>query len=274
MKKSVKQAKSSDFQLKAEAGAAPISSLDRAIDVLEAFSEPEPQLTLTEIVGKTGMHKATVFRLLSVLRRRNLVTKEDATGRYRLGMRFMAFTEIVCSRNNFIMLARTAMLELQQETHQTVYLSVRMGDYRFDVEQFIGLNDTRLSIQVGEPKLLEIGAAGRVMLASMPPADVDAYFQRTAKLRLPTTNVALVRQEVEQFRVQGFGESRGRAGLTAVAAPVWGPEACFLGTISIILALDSFEREHVALAAVLRSRVDRLSAELGFLAAPAAGAAH
>ena len=81
MKKSVKQAKSSDFQPKAEAGAGAISSLDRAIDVLEAFSEPEPQLTLTEIVGKTGMHKATVFRLLSVLRRRNLVTKEDATGR-------------------------------------------------------------------------------------------------------------------------------------------------------------------------------------------------
>ena len=269
--KNVDQSKSIGSEPRTEASASAISSLDRAIDVLEAFSEPEPQLTLTEIVGKTGMHKATVFRLLTVLRRRNLVTKDEASGRYRLGMRLMAFAEIVCARNSFIMLARTAMLELRQETRQTVYLSVRMGDYRFDVEQFIGLTDTRLSIQVGEPKLLDIGAAGRVMLASMTPADVDAYFQRNANLRLPTTEVALLRQEVDQFRIQGYGESRGRAGLTAVAAPVWGPGIEFLGTISIILAFDAFERDHAAVAAVLRSRVNRLSAELGYSAAPAAG---
>ncbi|MDO8276519.1 MAG: IclR family transcriptional regulator, partial [Burkholderiaceae bacterium] len=243
--------------------AAAISSLDRAIDLLETFSEAQPELTLTEIVGKTGYHKATVFRLLTSLRHRLLLTKDDHTGKYRLGLRMVAFADIAKAGNNFIGQARNAMLELRDETRQTIYLSVRKGDYRYDIEQIQGLAETRLSILLGEPKLLEIGAAGRVMLACMSDEEVDGYFSRTRKLRLASTNVTSVKREVAEIRKRGYGESLGHGGMTAIAAPLWGVGNAPLGTISTILALDVFKRDHGRVAAALVARVGALSQALG-----------
>ncbi|MDO8942911.1 MAG: IclR family transcriptional regulator [Burkholderiaceae bacterium] len=243
--------------------AAAISSLDRAIDLLETFTEAQPELTLTEIVGKTGYHKATVFRLLTSLRHRLLLTKDDNTGKYRIGLRMLAFADIAKAGNNFVGQARRAMLELRDETRQTIYLSVRKGDYRYDIEQIQGLAETRLSISLGEPKLLEIGAAGRVMLACMKDEDVDGYFSRTRKQRLASTNVAAVKREVAEIRHQGYGESLGNGGMTAIAAPLWGVGNVPLGTVSMILALDVFKRDHGRMAAALVARVGALSQALG-----------
>ena len=72
-----------------------VSTLDRAIDVLEAFSHKSPELSLKQIAARTGLHKATAFRLVTTLSRRGLVIKHPITGRYRLGPRDPAWDRAV-----------------------------------------------------------------------------------------------------------------------------------------------------------------------------------
>jgi len=241
-----------------------ISSLDRAIIVLEAFSETRPELTLTEIVGITGLHKATAFRLLASLGKRHLVAKDENTGRYRLGLRMVAFANVAKAHNNLIAEARKVMAALSDDTMQTVYLSVRIGEHRFDIEQHVsGLTETMLSTRLAQPKLLEVGAAGAVMLASTSDQEIEAYLARTSKSRLPSTDVDLLWRNIRRIRKQGYGESKGASGLSAISAPVWGMGDEFLGTISMILPLDKFEQERVAMAQKLVACAHRLSASLG-----------
>lgn len=240
-----------------------VSLLDRAVNILDAFSEAQPELTLTEIVGKTQLHKATAHRLLASLRKLHLIEKDEGTGKYSLGLRMIAYADIAKGQNSFVARGRATMLELREQTRQTIYLSVRMGDYRYDVEQIQGFTETRLSVSLGEAKLLEIGAAGHVMLAAMSADEFGEYLSRTKKLRRPETDVAALTRDVELIRQVGYGESLGHGGMTAVAAPVWGPGYTLLGTISSILSLEMFERDHATVAKFLVTASKKLSAQLG-----------
>jgi IclR family KDG regulon transcriptional repressor len=240
-----------------------VSSVDRAIDVLESFSEARPELSLTEIVALTGLHKATAFRLLASLRQRNLISKDEVSGRYRLGFRLVAFADIAKAHNGFVSQARAAMLTLCDETKQTVYLSVRIGDHRFDIEQIQGMTDTRLSISLSQPKLLEMGAAGRVMLASLSDEDIEGYLRRTQAMRDPSTEVPALKREILRIRKQGYAASSSHFAMAAVSAPVRGPGEDFLGTISVILPLHRFEEDRDRTAQLLLRATTKVSTALG-----------
>ena|SRR5437868_9539013 len=110
-----------------------VSSLDRAIDILEAFSLRRPELGLKEIAAATGLHKATAFRLLAGLCRRGLVIKHGATGAYRLGFKLIGLAEIAKVPGGLVAEALPVMRALRDALDETVYLSVRAGDWRVDL---------------------------------------------------------------------------------------------------------------------------------------------
>jgi len=62
-----------------------VRAVERALDVLLCFDQHEPNLTLTQISERVGIHKSTVHRLLATLESRRLVQRDHASGTYHLG---------------------------------------------------------------------------------------------------------------------------------------------------------------------------------------------
>jgi DNA-binding IclR family transcriptional regulator len=58
--------------MKGEAEPYGVSTVERALDVLRAFTHQRPELSLTDVAAITGLHKATAFRLLATLSRRGM----------------------------------------------------------------------------------------------------------------------------------------------------------------------------------------------------------
>lgn len=56
-------------------------SIERAFGILEAISDAPKALTLAEIVNRTGLDRATAYRLLAVLVRLRLLHKDAAAAR-------------------------------------------------------------------------------------------------------------------------------------------------------------------------------------------------
>ena len=69
------------------AAAYQVRVLDRAIDILEAFTPQRRDLNIREIVEATGLNRSTAIRLAANLERRGLLQRHPTTGRYRLGHR-------------------------------------------------------------------------------------------------------------------------------------------------------------------------------------------
>ena len=62
-----------------------VQSLDRGLTILDVLSDGSPELGVTELALRLGVHKSTVFRLLSTLQGHDLVEQNSETEKYRLG---------------------------------------------------------------------------------------------------------------------------------------------------------------------------------------------
>ena len=152
-----------------------VSTVERALDVLRAFTHQQPELSLTDIAAVTGLHKATVFRLLATLSRRGMTIKDPRTGVYRLGFGVIALAEVAKSSTGFVTQARPFMRQIRDELNETVYIAVRVGDDRINLDQLEGIRDFRRVVAIGKLNPLYVGSTSHVLLAAMPDEEITAY---------------------------------------------------------------------------------------------------
>lgn len=215
-----------------------VSTLDRAIDVLEAFTHKTPELSLKQIAARTGLHKATAFRLATTLCRRGLMIKHPISGTYRLGFELISLAEVAKGQTSLVADALPVMRALRDELNETVFLSVRVGDHRVDIEQVEGLQNIRRVLTLGEQKSLYAGAGSKVLLAAMSDEEIAAYLGRTklvAHTKTTPVTVKAVWAEIAVIRRQGFAEGWDErdSGGAGAAAPIFGPSLEVIGAVAV-----------------------------------------
>ncbi|HKZ69362.1 MAG TPA: helix-turn-helix domain-containing protein, partial [Anaerolineales bacterium] len=62
----------------------------RAVTLLKAFSDSQPELGLADLARTTKLNKTTAFRMLTALESAGLVAKNPETDSYRLGPEVIA----------------------------------------------------------------------------------------------------------------------------------------------------------------------------------------
>lgn len=218
-----------------------IEAVDRAINILTAFTHTEPELTLGEVVEKTGLAKATAFRMLSNLCARHMCHLDQKTGRYSLGYEVLKMADIRRQQLNFRQLALPAMQELRDVSNETIVLSVRDGDTRVNVDYVESRDPLRRVPEPGRRAPLYSGAASKAFLAAMSDEEIDAYLARTKlEKRGPNTitDVVELRRTVAKIRELGYSESRGEQTPqgNAIAATVFDHtgQAVFVISISYV----------------------------------------
>jgi DNA-binding IclR family transcriptional regulator len=143
-----------------------VGVLDKAMDVLAAL-ERSP-LTLAELTAETGLSKPTVHRLAVALGAHGMV-RRDRHGRYGLGLRLARLGWASAEAFPWWDGAWPALVELRDETGESVQLFVREGDHRLCVESLESPHNLRWIVPVGAVLPLDRGSAGRV-LSGVDPA--------------------------------------------------------------------------------------------------------
>ena len=64
-----------------------ITSVDRALSILNVFIKMEKPLTLTEVSSETKLNKSTALRMLYTLKEREYLSYDEETKKYNLGVR-------------------------------------------------------------------------------------------------------------------------------------------------------------------------------------------
>lgn len=220
-----------------------VAAVDRALALLDAFTEQEHTLSLAELARRTGYYKSTLLRLAASLERRGYLARlEDR--RWRLGpaaSRLGAVYQVAYHLGDVV---EPVLQKLAVETGETASFNVRDGNVRVCLYRVESTQRLRDHVRQGEVLPLERGAGGKVLLAfsGEPGPAFDA------------------------IRSQGvytaFGERDPQLG--GISAPVFGPEGRLAGALTISFPLSRLDRQAAAaLEPVVRARAAEITARLG-----------
>lgn len=150
----------------------PITSLDRALVVLETVAAAGPEgLALGEIAARTGLNKGSVHRLLRGLAHREYVTRHGEDRNYVLGQAPRRIVRTFGAGDNLPLLFRPLLLELSRRTEELVHLGVFDGRRVVYLDKIEPERSVRVWSRVGRRAHIASTALGRALVASAPPSD-------------------------------------------------------------------------------------------------------
>lgn len=222
-----------------------VQSVERGIDILMSLANGPK--TLTEVKSETGLSKGTAFRLLASLNYENLVVKEAHSNLYMLGPGFLRlFQGVMQGVGAITAVAKPALIDLWEQTQETVAVHVRVGAERICIEELPSPLPIRYVSTLGAAAPLHVGSAGKVLIAFMEGKEMEKTLQSLPLLPMTDATIsdpAALRHELDTVRRQGYAMSTGERipGAAAVSVPVHGLQG-FLASLSILGPADRLPR--------------------------------
>lgn len=206
-----------------------IGVLDKAILVLHATAESP--CGLAELCERTGLARATAYRLAAALEVHRLLSRDEER-RWRLGP---AVTELAAHVDDPLLAAgASVLLQLRETTGESVQLYRREGTSRVCIaalEPPAGLRDT---VPVGARLPLTAGSGAKVLLA---------HSDEETQLAVLTTAVFSSRT-LSDVRRRGWAQSvaERESGVASVSAPVRDTRGAVIAAISVSGPIDRIGR--------------------------------
>ncbi|UGS38233.1 Pectin degradation repressor protein KdgR [Capillimicrobium parvum] len=197
--------------------------LDRAFQLLRAFSAERPQLTLAEMVARSGLPRSTAHRLACQLERHGALERGDEG--WRLGVGLFELGQLVTRRQRLRDLALAHMEDLYEATRATVHLAVLEGDDVLYVEMLSGHRKVPTPSRVGGRMPAHCTGVGKALLAYSDEA-CSRLARATEPLAAVTarsiTDPGRLYAELLDVRRRGIAVDReeAAANLMCLAAPL------------------------------------------------------
>lgn len=241
----------------------------RSMEILELFTEHRA-LTFQEIIDFSGIPKTSVYRMLLSLEDMGFLEKGQDS-KYRLGLLFLKYGQLVLSRLDIRQIAYPLMEELHNEVKEAINLIVKQGDEAMYIEKLDTNQKVRLYTEVGRRSPLYAGACSRVLLSFLPDEAVDEYLNTavlTAFAKGTVTDKKQLYALIQQARIDGYTISHSELEnhTAAIAAPIFDHQGEVIAGISIAGIEANYQGENVQyFAQKIKKTASEISKRLGYI---------
>ncbi|MDQ3944300.1 MAG: IclR family transcriptional regulator [Actinomycetota bacterium] len=247
-----------------------LSSVQNALRVLDCFSATDRDLGVSELARRLGVGKSTVHRLCTTLAAGGLLDHNPETGRYRLGLRLYELGALVGVHLDLHEAASPALNDVRNRTGETVQLAVLDGREVVYVERLESSHTVRLFGRVGHRNSAHCTSTGKVLLAYLPEADLDALLDGwvlEARTPYTITDHGALREALAEVRRRGWGENANEVemGVASVGAPIRDASGAVVAALSVAgpaMRLDGGSLRRFA--GVVVEAADAVSRRLGW----------
>jgi IclR family KDG regulon transcriptional repressor len=199
-----------------------LSSLSRALEVMELLARERRPLGLGEIAKKLGMSKSSVHEVLTTLASRNFVQR-DAGGIYQLGLKAWEVGS-AASLAPLITAAAPVMERIAEEINEDIVLGVLSGFESTNVHRIGCGQAVRVYAPVGARFPAHHASTGLVLLAFQADGYLDMVLPKSLSAASPLTitDPAKLRAELIRIRARGYAVNIGgwQIDVAGVATPV------------------------------------------------------
>ncbi|MGJ9417586.1 IclR family transcriptional regulator C-terminal domain-containing protein [Massilia sp. CMS3.1] len=213
-----------------------MTSLARGLAVVQAFSDSRKPQTIAQISQKTGIPRAAVRRCLFTLQQLGYVDAELNNFSLRpkvltLGYSYLSSTPLTVSSQPYLN-------AISRDLGESCSLAVLEDGEVLYVARSAASRVMSVALNTGSRLPAYCTSLGRVMLAHLPAADLDAYFAKT-KLKAMTdrteTNPKRLREILVEVRQDGYAinDEELELGLRSIAVPVRGASGQVLAALNV-----------------------------------------
>lgn len=246
-----------------------LQSVENALNLMEVLAEEDSELGVSELSRKLGLGKSTTHRLLMTLESRGFIEQNQTTGKYKLGIKIMQISASVMRQFNIIKICKPYLQDLSHLTGEAAHLCLYSNGEIIFVDKINGKNSSKMQSIIGATKPAYTTAAGKALLAELPPLKIEEYLRKTIfKAYTPYTIIEKekIKEELTIIRKQGYSEDRQECeeGLVCYAAPIKNHFDEVIAAISVSGAASRMNERKEDLIAQVTGSAAKISEACGF----------
>jgi DNA-binding IclR family transcriptional regulator len=245
-----------------------LGSLRKGLEVIDCFTRQE-SWSLAELAGALAQSKPTIFRILHTPEAFGYLDKDPTTGRYTLGLRFHTLGSVAVKHAQLRWQALPPLQDLARATGETVHVGILYDGEAICVQAVDGTRLVRMHAFVGKRTPAHASALGKVLLAHMPDAEIDALIANRGLARFTPhtlTDPAALREELHRVRSQGWAldNEEMEIGLRCLGAPITDHSGRPCACVAVSAPVSRMDPDRMAaLVSEVKATAMRISRMLG-----------
>ena len=246
-----------------------VPGLDRALTIIELLNGNPCGLSVNEISHSLKYPLNSVYRIMTTLERRQYVRKQSGESVFVLSDKFLSLATPVAGEPAFIETAMPHMRDLRDDTLESVFAGVLVGNEGVVLEQCEGLHPFSFRISPGLRLSLHTAAPGKLFLAHLEPKK-RKIIMNGLKLKKFTshtiTTTEALDKEVLKAAQEGYAVDYEEEfkGQVCVGAPVLGKNAKLIGSVWMVAPTSRLPKNKILeTAKKVMVTADKISQILG-----------
>jgi DNA-binding IclR family transcriptional regulator len=252
-------------------------SLDKALQILKQLGAGPA--SLDQLATALGVHKTTVLRLLRTLAEQHFVFR-DGNHRYHLGSQLFELAGRGLEQREVRGIAAPHLVAFNREHGRTTHLSELSDSEIVYIDKLESHDHVRMASRIGLRAPVHSTAAGKVLAADLPPAELESVLAGVTFARM-TPNTIVSREdflaELARVREQGWAHDReeNENSINCIGAPVRDASGRAVAAVSvsvpdIVLTYDGL----LELLPALLTVTEKISRDCGFRPGPDTSRGH
>jgi len=248
-----------------------VSSILRALQILECFTENETEWTLKTLVERLDLPSTTVFRQVSTLTDQQYLVQDPVRKSYQVGPRLMLLASAILSQSDLRRLARPELERLSDRLHETINLSIFLEYDIFYLDKVETHRSIVCNTRIGSRVPAYATSIGKVMLAEKSAAELDRFCQWMKESGRPLTSRTILdpeqlRQELVRVRSSGYAMDDGETeeGLICYGAPIYDMNGKVTAAVSVSGPEYRMREEQETMIREVKQTAENISRLLGY----------
>lgn len=212
-------------------------TVEKALRLLDLFTETRPSLGLSEVARAAGLDKATAQRMLADLGAAGLLEQDPDSRAWRLGAGLLRLARLREAAFPVASVLNPILARLAEETGETAHASLRAGRDLGTVGVVESTRSNRVYVEPGLVLPLHATASGIAYCAHARPEVLAEVLARPlpALTAATPTDPARLAAAVAQARAQGWAaaDQTLEAEVCGLAVPLFGPDGWAVGALAV-----------------------------------------
>jgi IclR family transcriptional regulator, pca regulon regulatory protein len=214
-----------------------MTSLARGLLVVQAFSHRKRQMTISQLSKRTGLSRASVRRCLYTLSKLGFAGSDDGRSFY-LRPRILALGHSYLSSMPLASAARPVLEHLSRMLHESCSIAMLDGLEIIYVARESVTRIMSIDLGVGSRLPAFCTSMGRVLLANLPAAELEAVLQKvefTQYTERTVKSVEKLRQMLNMAKRDGYSivDQELELGLRSLAVPIQSPTGPVVASLNV-----------------------------------------